>query len=71
MDKLEDKPAVGGIMSSWLQSKTDVSDNNKKEIPAVKKKSDRNPIMTNWLKRGRNNSESDDKPSSDKNIKLC
>ena len=52
MDRLEDKPAVSGMMANWLQSKSDSTEVCSKDKAAVKKKGVKNPIMTNWLKRG-------------------
>ena len=78
MEKVEDKPGpVSGIMSNWLKSKTDNSKETPVTIekPQVKKKIEENPIMTNWLKRGRSDIASSDKPCNEepsevKSIKL-
>ena len=79
MEKVEDKPGpVSGIMSNWLKSKTDNSEETPVAViekPQVKKKSEKNPIMTNWLKRGRSDIASCDKPCNEepsevKSIKL-
>ena len=71
MDKLEDKPPVTGIMANWLQSNSESKEITSKDKPAAKKKGEKNSIMTNWLKRARNDSDNVDKPCDEKNIKLC
>ena len=62
MDKLEEKEGGCGLMKSWLTTGTKPSEVASQDIkPAGKKKSDKNPIMTNWLKRGKSEEEAEDK----------
>ena len=67
MDKLEEKPGSGGsgFMKNWLTTGTKSSEVLSQDSKAaVKKKTDKNPIMTNWLKRGKCEEETEDKPSN-------
>ena len=72
MEKLEEKPGggVSGFMKSWLTAGTKSSEMvSQASKPTVKKKTDKNPIMTNWLKRGKCEEDAEDKHCN-KSMKL-
>ena len=70
MDKLEEKPGGSGLLKNWLSTGTKPSGVVSQDSrPAVKKKTDKNPIMTNWLKRGKSEEETEDEHCN-KNIRI-